>query len=71
MISPQCYSGTVDRIAAILTPTAFNLLNSMSEAGQNTVIIPVDGSEHCKNAFDCKSENPLLNDIPALKSGGV
>ena len=43
----------------------------MSEAGQNTVIIPVDGSEHCKNAFDCKYENPLLNDIPALKSGGV
>ena len=26
----------------------------MSEERENTVIIAVDGSEHCKKAFDCK-----------------
>ena len=52
-----CSSTTrlIHRTAAI-----FALLVNMSEAEQNTVVIAVDGSEHCKKAFDCELKLFLL-----------
>lgn len=52
-----CSSTTrlIHRTAAI-----FALLVNMLEAEQNTVVIAVDGSEHCKKAFDCELKKLFL-----------
>lgn len=62
-----CSSTTrlIHRTAAI-----FALLVNMSEAEQNTVVIAVDGSEHCKKAFDCELKRNylylLVIDLPRI-----